>query len=748
MLRAARSVGKRLAVLQQQPLHNLAPRAAYSSAAEAPPAPETIEVFVNDEPVNVAKGATVLQACDASGVDIPRFCYHQRLSIAGNCRMCLVEVEKGPPKPVASCAMPAMPGMRIKTNSEMAKKAREGVMEFLLMNHPLDCPICDQGGECDLQDQSLHFGSDRGRFTETKRSVEDKNVGPLVKMVMTRCIHCTRCVRFATEVAGVQDLGVTGRGRDSEIGTYVEKLMESELSGNVVDLCPVGALTSKPYAFTARSWELKTTESIDVLDALGASINIDTRGTEVMRITPRLNEDVNEEWIGDKSRFAYDALKRQRLAKPMMKIEGKLQEVSWMDALNAIQEKFETTQGSAIKAIAGRLADAESMIVLKDLLNNLGSDNTAFEGELGSSVNADIRSAYLLNTGIANVEDADAILLVGTNPRYEAPLLNLRIRRAAAAGAPVASVGPALDVNYDCEELGTGLDVLAKLAAGKHPFASTLAQASRPVILVSYESLKRPDGASILNALNQIVAKADAVGDDWNGFSVLHECAARVAALDIGFVPGVQTAPAKLVYLLGADDTVEGEIPDDAFVIYQGHHGDRGAQRADIVLPGAAYTEKAATYVNTEGRVQRTMAAAPTKGDAREDWVIVRAIAEVLGVRLPYTTTEGVKERLMQMSPSFGGDDSRPESSLGVDLVSGGDLSGLSKEPLKHAIKNFYMTDSISRASATMAKCVAVRNARAPARAAMTAEERAKLQKLLNSARKDRIKESATQMKL
>ncbi|KIZ05603.1 NADH dehydrogenase (ubiquinone) Fe-Sprotein 1 [Monoraphidium neglectum] len=684
-------------------------------AQQAAPQPDTIEVFVNDQPIQIPKGFSVLQACDAAGIDIPRFCYHQRLSVAGNCRMCLVEVEKSP-KPVASCAMPAGPGMKIKTDTPLVKKAREGVMEFLLINHPLDCPICDQGGECDLQDQAMIFGSDRSRFTEMKRSVHDKNVGPLVKTVMTRCIHCTRCVRFSTEVAGVQDMGVTGRGRDSEIGTYVEKLLSSELSGNAIDLCPVGALTSKPAAFTSRPWELKTTESIDVSDALGANIRVDSRGAEVMRIVPRLNEAVNEEWISDKARFQYDGLKRQRLNLPMVKgANGQLQPATWGEALAAVRAAAAGKSGTQLKAIAGKLADAESMVALKDLFNRLGSGNLWHEGGF-ADLSADLRATYVANTTVAGLEQADVVLLVGTNPRVEAPVYNARLRKAYLDGCRFGLVGEAADLTYPYEHLGADAAALAALKKGS-PFYEALKAAKRPVVIVGPGVLNRPDRDALVKALHSLVEGALVVRDDgWNGFNVLHDSASRVAALDIGFAPSAASRapgakPAEFVYLLGADDYDAAAVPDGAFVVYQGHHGDKGAARADVVLPGAAYTEKSGTYVNLEGRVQRTRAAVPPVGDAREDWKILRAVSEALGAPLPYDDVDAVRRRLADVAPHLAVV-SEAQPAVWMNGHYARTLDGAKPAaagPLRTTIESFFQTDAISRASTTMAKCVQAR---------------------------------------
>lgn len=683
-------------------------------APAAPPPEDTIEVTVDGKKVHVAKGSNVLMACDAAGVDVPRFCYHQRLSIAGNCRMCLVEVEKSP-KPVASCAMPAAPGMIVKTNTPVVKKAREGVMEFLLINHPLDCPICDQGGECDLQDQAMVFGSDRGRHTEVKRTVSDKNLGPLVKTVMTRCIHCTRCVRFAKEVAGVEDMGVTGRGRDSEVGTYVERVLTSELSGNVIDLCPVGALTAKPSSFTYRNWELKTTESVDTSDAMGSNIRVDSRGVEVIRIVPRLNEDVNQEWISDKARFQYDALRYQRLNVPYVKGANGLEQATWREAFAAIKEAVSKASGNEIKAIAGKLADAESMIAVKDLLNRLGSGNMQSEGGF-PELDADVRSNYLFNSQIKGIDAADAILLVGTNPRVEAPVLNARIRAANLSGVPVAVVGEPIDLTYPHENLGQGADALDKLLKGD--WAKRLEGAERPLVIVGSGLLKRSDRDALLQKVQKLVESCNIVKEGWNGYNVLHDSASRVAALDIGFLPSAsaraEPVKPKVVYLLGSDDFDEADVPEDAFVIYQGHHGDRGAARADVVLAGTAYTEKYGTYVNFEGRTQSTKTAVPSLGDARDDWKIVRALSEVLGQTLPYSSLTEVRARLADVAPHLGRIEAveqplwlNGEYFKAFEARAGKVKAGA--EPLATSVGNFYQTDAISRASRTMAACVKAR---------------------------------------
>ena len=669
------------------------------------------KMTIDGTEIEVEDGITVLQACELAGVEIPRFCYHERLSIAGNCRMCLVETERAP-KPIASCAMPVGDGMVIKTNTETVKKARNGVMEFLLINHPLDCPICDQGGECDLQDQAMAYGFDHSRFRENKRSVTDKNLGPLVETHMTRCIHCTRCIRFSTEVAGVEVLGATGRGENMEVGTYVEKAISSELSANIIDLCPVGALTSKPYAFEARPWELTKTESVDVMDAVGSNIRVDSRGREVMRVLPMLNEDVNEEWISDKTRYACDGLARQRLDKPYVKVDGKLQPASWHDAFDAIGGKLRGLDGARIAAIAGDMCDAEAMTALKDLMTALGSENIDCRQD-GAKLTAGARAGYTFNTTIAGIEDADACLIVGANPRLEAPIINARLRkRMVAGGFKVGLVGEAVDLTYRYEHLGAGPQTLQEIADGTHAFCEVLKSAERPMIIVGQGALARADGAAVLAAAKSIADATGMIGEDWNGFNVLHTAAARVAGLDLGLVPGAAgrdvagilddaaSGEIEVVYLLAADEVDTSKLAN-AFVIYQGHHGDAGAHVADVILPGAAYTEKEGTYVNTEGRVQRGRRAVFPPGDAREDWAILRALSEVLGKTLPYNNLGQVRARMVEIAPVLDQIDVVTPS----DWTAFGQAGSMDPAPFATPIGNFYMTDPISRASATMAAC-------------------------------------------
>jgi len=668
-------------------------------------------VTIDGTEIEVPAGITVLQACEMAGVEIPRFCYHERLSVAGNCRMCLVEVAPGPPKPAASCALPVADGMAIKTDSEMVKKARNGVMEFLLINHPLDCPICDQGGECDLQDQAMAYGRDGSRFEENKRAVKDKHMGPLVKTIMTRCIHCTRCVRFATEVAGVPELGMLGRGEHAEITTYLEKSLDSELSANVIDLCPVGALTSKPYAFVSRPWELAKTESIDVLDAVGAAIRVDARQTEVLRVLPRLNEDVNEEWLADKSRYACDGLMRQRLDRPYLRENGKLREASWDEAFGAIAAKVKGTSADRVAAIAGDLCDTESMFALQQMMGALGSANIDCRQD-GAKI-AGPRGSYVMNTGIAALENADAILLVGTNPRWEAPLVNTRLRKAwLYGGARVGVVGPQTDLSYATEYLGAGPETLSAIADGSHEFASVLKDAERPVVIVGMGALARDDGDAVLGTVRKLVESCNVVRDDWNGFNVLHTAAARVGGLDLGFVPGeggrstnaildgAAAGEVDVVYLLGADEIDTAKL-EKAFVVYQGHHGDAGAHCADVILPGLAYTEKNGTYVNTEGRVQLARQAVQPPGDAREDWSIIRALSDVLDAGLDYVTLGDVRTAMSAANPVF---DQVDVASIAEWGAFGSD-GAMNAAPFESPVTNYYMTDPISRASETMAEC-------------------------------------------
>jgi NADH-quinone oxidoreductase subunit G len=664
--------------------------------------------------IEVPPGSTVLQACEAAGREIPVFCFHPRLNIAGNCRMCLVEVERSP-KPVASCAMPATEGMVVKTDTPLVHKARKGVLEMLLINHPLDCPICDQGGECDLQDLTLFYGPDHSRFVENKRGVTDKHLGPLISTHMTRCIHCTRCIRFASEIAGVEELGATGRGEHMEIGTWVEAAIMSELSGNMIDICPVGALNSKPYAYRARSWELKKTESIDVLDAVGCNITVDTRGSEVMRVLPRLNEDINEEWISDKTRFAYDGLKKRRLDVPMVKRDGKLRPASWQDAFATIRTRLDGLAGERIAAIVGDLVDCEAMVVLRDLMEFLGSPHIDCRQD-GAKLDAKARCSYLFNTTIAGIEQADLCLLVGTNPRFEAPLVNARIRKRWRRGAfTISRIGAPEDLTYPVVELGAGPQSLGEIVDGSHDFCERLKAAERPMLIVGQGALARPDGNAILAAARALADGSGMIGDGWNGFNVLHTAAARVGGLDLGLVPGKDGSDTdgilkaagegeiEVVYLLGADEIATDRL-GDAFVIYQGHHGDRGAARADVILPGAAYTEKDATYVNTEGRPQRAERAIFPPGEAKEDWRILRALSEALGRTVPLNTLGQVRARLADLAPQL----AVPGHIEPAPWRAFGRQGKLGSAAFVSPIVDFYRTDPISRASSVMAECSAL----------------------------------------
>ena len=687
---------------------------------------DTRTLIVDGTEVEVPDHYTLLQACEEAGAEIPRFCYHERLSVAGNCRMCLVEL-KGAPKPVASCAWgvrdcrpgPNGEAPEVFTRSPKVKKAREGVMEFLLINHPLDCPICDQGGECDLQDQAMAYGVDKNRFEENKRAVEDKDIGPLVKTIMTRCIHCTRCVRFTTEVAGVSDLGATGRGEDMEITTYLEAAMASELQGNVIDLCPVGALTSKPYAFKARPWELTKVESVDVMDAVGSAIRVDVKGREVMRIMPRLNEAINEEWISDKTRFIWDGLRSQRLDRPYIRKNGRLQAATWQEAFTAIADKAATTAPERIGALAGDLAGVEEMFALKGLMTALGSPNMDCRTDGTALDPAHGRASYLFNASIDGIEDADAILLVGTNPRTEAPIINARIRkRWRAEPTMIGLIGEPADLTYDYEHLGEGIDALAKLA----DHAS--AKAQRPMMIIGQGALSGPDGDKVLALAAKVAKQIGVIREDWNGFCVLHTAAGRVGGLDIGFVPGeggqdaggISQGAMDLVFNLGADEL---EIKDGAFVVYVGTHGDRGAHRADVILPGSAYTEKSATYVNTEGRPQQTQRGAFPPGEAKEDWAILRALSDRLGKTLPYNSLDQLRQALYAQVPHL----AALETITATDVA---DLEALAKKAGKapknaafaNVIGDFYLTNPIARASKVMAECSATLNRPALAQAA------------------------------
>ena len=611
--------------------------------------------------------------------------------------------------------------MVVKTDSPLAHKAREGVMEFLLANHPLDCPICDQGGECDLQDQSMRYGADRGRFHEIsgKRAVEDKNMGPLIKTSMNRCIHCTRCIRFANDVAGAPELGSTGRGNDMQIGTYLETALDSELSGNVIDLCPVGALTSKPYAFQARPWELQHFESIDVLDGLGSNVRVDARGLQIMRILPRLNDDVNEEWINDKSRFACDGLKTQRLTTPLIREDNQFRPASWSEALTEVANAFQrlAPKDNEFKAIAGHLVETETLVAMKDLANKLNSENLGLDQPQGSQPVAhgiDVRSSFTFNSKIYGVEEADAILLVNTNPRHEAAVLNARIRKQwLRSELEVGLVGQPFESTFEFQHLGTDVTALKKALTG--PFGKLLQSAKRPMIIVGSAVAEHPDAKAIFETVGAFVDKnaTNFLTPDWQGYNILQRAASRAGAFEVGFTvpsPSVAATTPKIIWLLGADEISASDLPKDAFVIYQGHHGDRGAQLADVVLPGAAYTEKHGTYLNTEGRVQLTRAATGPPGAARDDWKIIRAASEFVGAPLPYDDIEALRDRMCEISPALRSYDVVEGTGAAmaqlqkVQLVDQNKGTKPTGEAFRLPIEDFYMTDSISRSSPTMAR--------------------------------------------
>jgi NADH-quinone oxidoreductase subunit G len=671
-------------------------------------------ININGTDFEFENGLSLIQACEQAGVEIPRFCYHERLEIAGNCRMCLVE-QVGAPKPIASCAIgvndlrPAPDGTppKIRTDSPLVKKAREGVMEFLLINHPLDCPICDQGGECDLQDQALYYGHGESRYDSDKRAVEDKNMGPLIKTTMTRCIHCTRCVRFMEDVAGVPELGATGRGENMEVTTYIEQGLHSEMSGNIIDLCPVGALTSRPYAFAARPWELKKIESIDVMDAVGSNIRLDVRGNAVLRVLPRLNEEINGEWISDKTRFACDGLSRQRIDSPYVRVDGKLQKASWAQAFAAIKQVATGLKGSQMAAIAGDLANVEATYAMRDLMHALGSDNIDCRQD-GAFLPTSHRGDYLFNSTIAGIDKADLILMIGTNPRVEAPIINTRIRgRYLKGGLTLVNIGNAHDLTYPIWQLGENPQILLDIASGNHELCELIAGAKNPLLILGMEALQSGSAEAIYVAGKAIAANMQR--ENWNGFNILHNVAGRVGALDVGFVPQngglnvaqiLNSSDIKLLYLLGADEVDLSQ--NKAFVIYQGHHGDNGAAHADVVLPSPAYTEQDATYVNLEGRAQRALRATFPLGEAKEDWAIIRALSEELGRALPYNNLQQLREKISHELPHLMQHD---EVSLHDFVAHAGELLPISNAAFVPAISNFYMTNSVSRNSVTMAAC-------------------------------------------
>ena len=669
------------------------------------------KITINNQEIEFENGITVIQACELAGVEIPRFCYHDRLSIAGNCRMCLVEMEKSP-KPIASCAMPAAEGMVIRTDTETVKKARKGVMEFLLINHPLDCPICDQGGECDLQDQAMLYGFDRSRYEENKRAVKDKHMGPLVSTIMTRCIHCTRCVRFATEIGGVDDLGLLGRGENVEITTYLEKTIESELSGNVIDLCPVGALTSKPYAFQARPWELNKSETIDVFDAMGSSIRVDSLGKNALRVLPRLNEEINEEWISDKSRFAIDGLSRQRIDTPYIKDNNKLIETDWESALKKIVSEINIRNKEKTTAISGKFTDVETLYATKKFLESLGStyydcryDNVQFKN--------DHRESYLFNSSIQQLDEADAILIVGSNPRWEASVLNTRIRKAYLHNdCKIGLIGKSLDLTYKYNHLSECLCFLNEIFDGKSSFCEILQKAKKPFLILGNSAINGEDGEDVLDLCAQITKQFRITKDNWNGFNILQQDISKVGALDIKFYNNEFSTNFNnnvkihldtykpVVFLLGSDE-FNHSILQNAFVVYIGHHGDNSAQIADVVLPSPAYTEKSSTYVNMEGRVLQSTRCYHPLGQAKEEWKIFRSMSNNIGGHLTFNVLEDLRKEICQQYPLFQLLNTLPVQ----NKLKFGEHKKVNTRILDYTISNFYMTDVISRASITMAQC-------------------------------------------
>ncbi|MCE3254533.1 MAG: nuoG [Rickettsiaceae bacterium] len=671
-------------------------------------------ITINDKEVNVPDGITLIQACEIAGVEIPRFCYHERLAIAGNCRMCLVEVVGAPPKPVASCATPISEGMKVKTDSPMVKKAREGVMEFLLANHPLDCPICDQAGECDLQDQSMAYGRSDSRFHEHKRAVRDKNLGPLVSTQMNRCIHCTRCVRFMSDVAGVPEMGAIGRGETMEITNYLEKSLTSELSGNIIDLCPVGALTSKPYSFKARSWELTKTESIDVMDAVGSNIRIDSRGMEVMRILPRLNEEINEEWISDKTRFCYDALKYQRLDQAYIKENGKFRAVPLEQAYQFIAKNLQGLRSNEIAALSGRLSAVEDVIALKLLMEKLGSNNIDCR-EIGSKINASDPASYSFNTTIAGIDQADSCLLIGSNPRIHAPIINARIRKRFLNGKlKVAAIGVNGDLTYKYENLGNEVKLLEDILNGNSPYNKILENSSHPMLIIGEEMLQRKDGAAILNYAKKIAEKYKMIRDGWNGFNMLHNSASLTGALLAGFVSSDSSINSetildkaskqqiKAVYLLGVDDIDLSKL-QNCFVIYQGSHGEAGTEFADVILPAASYTEKEATFVNIESRPQKTARVIFPLKDAKEDCQLIHSLAKVLNLDLGFDSIDSLRQIMAKINPIFANLNVPAKHSW---ISSNGQLGELdNSREIAPQDENFYSSNIIARLSKILNSC-------------------------------------------
>ncbi len=671
------------------------------------------KIIINGKEIEFEKGMTVLQACELADVEIPRFCYHEKLSIAGNCRMCLVEMEKSP-KPIASCAMPATEGMNIKTNTTLVEKARKGVMEFLLANHPLDCPVCDQGGECDLQDQSLYYGVDKSRFVENKRDVKEKYMGPLIKTQMTRCIHCTRCVRFATEVAGVPEIGAIGRGENMEITTYLEKSMESELSANVIDLCPVGALTSKPYAFEARPWELKKTESVDVMDAVGSNIRVDTYNWEVKRILPRLNNQINEEWISDKTRYSCDGLLKQRLDVPYIKKNNKLQKSTWDEAINLLVNKINLVQPNEIAGHIGDMVNMENALSFKKFFKILKSENLEFR-EKNFYINSDEKMNYIFNSSIAGIEDADLILLVGTNPRHEASILNARIRKTfVKKKIPIFSIGNPGDLTYEYEIIGDSTEDIKKIVNKEHDFSQKLSSAKKPIIIIGESALELKSGGYIFEELKNFLIKNNLINENWNGLNILVQNASTVGLLDLkilqdkekssSFFDDLKDKKFKLLYLLGSDNLEFQK--NDEFIIYQGSHGDRGAEIADLILPSATYTEQNGLYENLEGRIQEGKKASYPIGEALEDWKIFNRIIKKLNLKEKTLNFDELRKEVLETVPNFSEINELPKKSV---IKTNNIETSFFNETISVRELDYYYTNSISRASKTMSECRQIR---------------------------------------
>ncbi len=672
------------------------------------------KITINGKEIEFEKGMTVLQACELADVEIPRFCYHEKLSIAGNCRMCLVELEKSP-KPIASCAMPAAEGMNIKTNTTFVEKARKGVMEFLLANHPLDCPVCDQGGECDLQDQSLYYGVDKSRFVENKRDVKEKYMGPLIKTQMTRCIHCTRCVRFATEVAGVPEIGAIGRGENMEITTYLEKSMESELSANVIDLCPVGALTSKPYAFEARPWELKKTESVDVMDAVGSNIRVDTYNWEVKRILPRLNNEINEEWISDKTRYSCDGLLKQRLDVPYIKKNNKLQKSTWDEAINLLVDKIHSVQPNEIAGHIGDMINMENALSFKKFFKTLKSENLEFR-EKNFYINQDEKMNYIFNSSIAGIEDTDLILLVGTNPRHEASILNARIRKTfVQKKIPIFSIGNPGDLTYVYEIIGDSTEDIKKIVNKEHDFSQKLLSAKKPIIIIGESALELKSGKYIFEEFKRFLIKNNLINENWNGLNILVQNASTVGLLDLkilqdkkekssSFFDDLKNRKFKLLYLLGSDNLEFQK--NDEFIVYQGSHGDRGAEIADLILPSAAYTEQNGLYENLEGRIQECKKASYPIGEALEDWKIFNQIIKKLGSKDYKVKFDELRKEVLETAPNFSGINELPKKSV---IKTNNIETNFFSEKIFVRELDYYYTNSISRSSKTMSECRQIR---------------------------------------